>query len=71
MKLPVSDESPCPNVSYAYVITDSGHRLDNLAQLKVGFVIEGEFQQAVAPMQIQFAADVQPVVLNGFKADLQ
>jgi hypothetical protein len=39
--------------------------------LKVGFVIEGEFEQAVAAVKIKFLADVKPMVIHCFSTDMQ
>ena len=37
----------------------------------MGFVVKSEFQQAMAAMQIELVADIEPVILNGFDADLE
>src|SRR3990172_6417148 len=39
--------------------------------LKVGLIVESKLQQAVAAVQIQFVADVQPVVFHRLDAYLQ
>jgi hypothetical protein len=33
--------------------------------LKLGFMVEGELEQAVAATEIQFVADIQPVIVHG------
>ena len=40
-------------------------------RLKIGFIIEGELQQAVAAMQVQFMANIQSMVLDCLDADSQ
>lgn len=35
------------------------------------FIVEGELQKAVAAVEIQLVADIQPVVFNGLDADAE